>query len=77
VLGWLALCLFLENYDARARYQQRVRRRQREEVRQLGAVARWRLWGRHLGAGALDLLIRAVLFGGRGASSGREARLAK
>ncbi|MFH4242993.1 hypothetical protein WAI99_22965, partial [Acinetobacter baumannii] len=25
----------------------------------------------------LDLLIRAVLFGGRGASSGREARLAK
>lgn len=80
VLGWLALCLFLENYDARARYQQRVRRRQREEVRQLGAVAQWRLWGRHLGAGALDLLIRAVravLFGGRSASPGGEARLAK
>lgn len=80
VLGWLALCLFLENYDARARYQQRVRLKQREEARRRGAVSRLQFWSRDLGARARDLLIRAaraVLFGARSASPGGEARLVK
>ncbi len=81
VLGTMALYLFLNDYDIRAAFNQRVSERKREEARALGRTALFREWARDLFLRrALDKLIRLVrLFVFRGAegTEGKERRLEK
>ncbi len=80
VLGALALFLFLENYDARRRFNRRTAARLREEARARGRVALFQEWSRDVDRRAIDLLIRSVrwsLFRGEEGSEDKEARREK
>lgn len=80
VLGALALFLFLENYDARRKFNRRTAARLREEARSRGRVALFQEWGRDVDRRAIDLLIRALrwsLFRGDEGSEAKEARRQK
>jgi predicted unusual protein kinase regulating ubiquinone biosynthesis (AarF/ABC1/UbiB family) len=77
VLGMLALYLFLENYDARAKFNRRMAARLREEARHHGRIAFFQEWSRDVDRRALDCLIRATrlgVFRGGDGSRGKEAR---
>lgn len=78
VLGSLGLFLFLDNYDARRKFNRRMSARLREEARARGRIAQFQEWSRDLDRRAIDrliLLARFVLFRGGVDSSGRAARL--
>ena len=78
VLGLLGLYLFLENYEARAKFNQRTAERRLAEARSLGAAALRRERLRALRVRALDRfirLIRFVVFRGADESTSKEARL--
>ncbi|MGH9942880.1 MAG: ABC1 kinase family protein [Pyrinomonadaceae bacterium] len=78
VLGTLGLCLFLENYDARAKFNRRMAARLREEARALGRAALFQEWSRDVDRRALDSVVRLtrfVVFRGRDESATKEARL--
>jgi predicted unusual protein kinase regulating ubiquinone biosynthesis (AarF/ABC1/UbiB family) len=78
VLGLLSFYLFLENYEARSKFNQRMIERRRAAASTLGRGARLRAWGRELVVRAVDRLIhlmRFVVFRGADASSSKEARL--
>ncbi|MBA2645731.1 MAG: AarF/ABC1/UbiB kinase family protein [Pyrinomonadaceae bacterium] len=77
VLGALALYLFLENYEARAKFNRRMSARLREEARRRGRIALFQEWSRDVDRHALDCLIRAtrfVVFRGHDGSRGKVAR---
>ncbi|HVF28102.1 MAG TPA: AarF/UbiB family protein, partial [Pyrinomonadaceae bacterium] len=77
VLGMLALYLFLENYDARAKFNRRMAARLREEARRRGRIAFFQEWSRDVDRRALDQLIRMtrfVVFRGGDGSRGKVAR---
>jgi predicted unusual protein kinase regulating ubiquinone biosynthesis (AarF/ABC1/UbiB family) len=78
VLGTLGFYLFLENYEARAKYNRRMRARRLEEARPLGRSALFRAEMRALLGRTVDRLIRLVrylVFRGADESSTKEARL--
>ncbi len=80
VMGTLGLYLFLENYEARAKFNARTSARQLEEARSLGGRAYRRARSRAWRVRLIDKLIRAVrfvVFRGADASTGKEARLAR
>lgn len=77
VLGTFALYLFLENYDARAKFNRRMAARLREEAQRRGRIALFQEWTRDVDRRALDKLIRATrfaVFRGREGSQGKEVR---
>jgi predicted unusual protein kinase regulating ubiquinone biosynthesis (AarF/ABC1/UbiB family) len=78
VLGTLGFYLFLENYEARAKYNLRVRERRLEAAQTRGRYALLREHARAAAGRALDRLIRLVrhrVFRGADESSSKEARL--
>ncbi len=78
VLGGLGFYIFLENYEARAKYNNRIAARLREEARGRGRVAAFQEWTRDVDRRALDKFIRLtrfVVFRGADASAGKERRL--
>lgn len=80
VLGTLAFYLFLENYQARANFEERMSERRRTEAQLRGRIARFQEWSRDVDRRALDRLIclaRVVVFRGADQSEGKAARLAK
>ncbi len=80
VLGTMALYLFLNDYDVRAKFTRRMAERKREEARARGSVALFQEWSRDVDRRALDRLIKltrfAVFRGGEGTQS-KETRLEK
>ena len=80
VLGLLSFYLFLENYEARSKFNRRMAARAREAASTERRGARLRAWWHELVVRAVDRLIRAVryiVFRGADASKSKEARLAK
>src|SRR5687767_3321055 len=81
VLGTMSLYLFLNDYDIRAAYNQRVAGRKLEEARALGGRAHLRARARDLFLRrTLDKLIRLVrllVFRGAEGTEGKERRLEK
>ncbi len=70
--------LFLENYEARSKFIERMGARDLEEARTRGRAARFQAWSRDVDRRALDRFIRAVryvVFRGADASRSKEARL--
>ena len=79
-MGLLSFYLFLENYEARAKFNARVSARDREGARKFGRAARFQAWSRDVDRRAFDNLIRLIrfaVFRGADASASKEARLAK
>ncbi len=62
VLGTLALYLFLDGYDVRAGFNERVARKHLEEARARGGLAVFRAWMGEIVRRAVDKFIRAVRF---------------
>ncbi|HYG09666.1 MAG TPA: AarF/ABC1/UbiB kinase family protein [Pyrinomonadaceae bacterium] len=78
VLGTLGFYLFLENYEARAKFNRRMSARRLEEARVRGRSALLRAQARDVFSRAVDRLIRLVrhvVFRGADESSSKEARL--
>ncbi len=79
VMSLLSFYLFLENYEARGKFNLRMAARTREAAQGLGRAARLRAWWHATLVRALDRFIRAlryVVFRGADASERKEARLA-
>ncbi|MGI8655006.1 MAG: ABC1 kinase family protein [Pyrinomonadaceae bacterium] len=77
VLGLLGFYLFLENYDARAKFMRRMAERLREEARVRGRLARFQEWSRNVDRRAihhLTLLTRRIVFRGHDGTENKEAR---
>lgn len=69
VLGLLSFYLFLDSYDIRAGFNERIAQKKRDEARARGRVALFQEWSRGVDRRALDKLIRlARFFVFRGAS---------
>ena len=80
VMWLLSFYLFLENYEARSKYNRRMSERGREAARTLDRNARFRAWRRDVLVRLLDRLIRTVrfvVFRGADESQRKEARLAR
>jgi predicted unusual protein kinase regulating ubiquinone biosynthesis (AarF/ABC1/UbiB family) len=80
VLGLFTLYIFLDTYDIRADFNQRMARRRKAETGNLPLAARWKNAWRHSLQISLDKLIRVVrfvVFRGAEGSTNKEARLAK
>ena len=80
VLGLLTLYLFLDSYDARAKFNRRTLDRLQEAARSQGQVALAKFWLRKLVSRFLDRCIRLLryfVFRGSDGSEKKEARLAK
>lgn len=80
VLGLLTLYLFLDSYDARAKFNRRTLDRLQEAARSQGQVALAKAWLRKLVSRFLDRCIRLLryfVFRGSDGSEKKEARLAK
>ncbi|HKP72527.1 MAG TPA: AarF/UbiB family protein, partial [Pyrinomonadaceae bacterium] len=78
VLGMLGFYLFLENYEARAKFNRRMAARRLEEARAAGRAALLREQARDLFSRIVDRLIRLtrfVVFRGADESESKEARL--
>ncbi|MGI9105781.1 MAG: ABC1 kinase family protein [Pyrinomonadaceae bacterium] len=78
VLGLLGLYLFLENYEARAKFNRRMEERRLAEARAVGVSALRRERLRALRGRTVDRLIgltRYIVFRGADESSSKEARL--
>jgi len=77
VLGLLGFYLFLENYEARAKFTRRMATRLREEARARGRVALFQEWSRDVDRRAVDRLIRLTryaVFRGHDGTENKEAR---
>ncbi len=80
VLGLLSFYLFLENYEARSKFNRRMAARRLDEAQPLGRGARLSAWWFDVRVRVVDRLIRAlryVVFRGADASQSKEARLAR
>ncbi len=80
VLGLFTLYIFLDTYDIRAAFNQRMARRRKAETADLTLAARLRnTWRNGLQAGLDKLirLVRFVVFRGADGSNNKEERLAK
>jgi predicted unusual protein kinase regulating ubiquinone biosynthesis (AarF/ABC1/UbiB family) len=80
VMSLLSLYLFLENYEGRSKFNQRMAARAREEAQGLGRGTRLRAWWRASVVRALDRAIRAIrfiVFRGADESQSKAARLEK
>jgi predicted unusual protein kinase regulating ubiquinone biosynthesis (AarF/ABC1/UbiB family) len=80
VMWLLSFYLFLENYEARSKFNRRMAARGREAAKTLAARARFRAWRHDATVRVLDRLIRAVrfvVFRGADESASKEARLAR
>src|SRR5437764_4399198 len=80
VMWLLSSYLFLENYEARSKYNRRMSERGREAARTQDRKARFRAWRRDVIVRVLDRLIRTVrfiVFRGADESQSKEARLAR
>jgi predicted unusual protein kinase regulating ubiquinone biosynthesis (AarF/ABC1/UbiB family) len=80
VLGLLNLYLFLDNYEAQAKFSARMSERRLTEAREAGGAKLLRARVRELVRRAFDRFWRAlryVVFRGEDASTGKEARLRK
>ena len=80
VLGALGFYLFLENYEARRKYNERISIRLRDEARGRGRIAAFQEWTRDLDRRAvhrLILLTRYAVFRGDDGSANKQARLEK
>lgn len=78
VLGSLGLYLFLDNYEARARFVRRMAARWREEARERGSIALFQEWSRDVDRRALDKLLRLIrftVFRGNDGTANKEIRL--
>lgn len=78
VLGLLNLYLFLENYEAQAKFSARMSERRLAEARAVGGTKLWRARALELLRRVLDRVLRAVryvVFRGADASQSKEARL--
>ncbi|HYY41112.1 MAG TPA: AarF/UbiB family protein, partial [Pyrinomonadaceae bacterium] len=78
VLGLLSFYLFLENYEARSKFNLRMAARRSEAAQGQGRITRLRAWTHDLYVRAVDRLVHAlrfVVFRGADASSSKEARL--
>lgn len=62
VLGLLSFYLFLDSYDIRAGFNERMALRRREEARARGRVALFQEWSRNVDRRAIDKLIRLARF---------------
>ncbi len=80
VLGLLSFYLFLENYEARSKFNRRMTARRLDEARTLGRGARFGAWWYDVRVRVFDRLMRAlryVVFRGADASQSKETRLAQ
>jgi len=80
VLNLLSLYLFLDSYDVRANFNQRLAERRREEARTMGRSAAFKAWTRNFGWRAFDKFIRTLrllVFRGADGSTRKDARLEK
>ena len=80
VMWLLSFYLFLENYEARSKFNQRMAVRAREAAQALGRGARLRAWWRAFVVRAFDRALRAlrfVVFRGADESQSKAARLEK
>jgi len=80
VLGLLALYLYLDGYDIRAGFNERMAARRREEARARGRVSLFQEWSRDVDRRALDKLTRAVrryVFRGAEGTSEKAAQVEK
>ncbi len=80
VLGLLSFYLFLENYEARSKFNRRMAARRRDEAQGFGRGPRLNAWWFDVRVRVFDRLIRAlryVVFRGADASQSKEARLAQ
>lgn len=78
VLGLLSFYLYLDSYDIRASFNERMAARRREEARGRGSVARFQEWSRDVDRRAIDRLIRVMrffVFRGAQGTAKKEARL--
>jgi predicted unusual protein kinase regulating ubiquinone biosynthesis (AarF/ABC1/UbiB family) len=78
VMWLLSFYLFLENYEARSKFNQRMAARAREEAQTFDRRARFRAWRHDVTVRILDRLIRAVrfiVFRGADDSQSKAARL--
>jgi predicted unusual protein kinase regulating ubiquinone biosynthesis (AarF/ABC1/UbiB family) len=78
VLGTLSLYLFLDGYDVRASFNQRMAGRRREEARLRGRIALFQEWSRNVDHKVIDGIIRILrflVFRGSDGSSNKEHRL--
>ncbi|HYN85260.1 MAG TPA: AarF/ABC1/UbiB kinase family protein [Pyrinomonadaceae bacterium] len=77
VLGALALFLYLEGYEARAKFTRRMAERWREEARARGRAALFQEWSRDVDRRAYDRVVRVVrrfVFRGGEGSEGKAER---
>jgi predicted unusual protein kinase regulating ubiquinone biosynthesis (AarF/ABC1/UbiB family) len=80
VLGLLTLYLFLDSYDIRAEFNQRMNDRRREESRGEGWLVRLHYWQKAIQTRLIDKFIRLLrffVFRGADGSEKKQARLVK
>lgn len=80
VLNLFSLYLFLDGYDARANFNQRLAERRREEALAQGRGAALKAWARDLGWRLADKFVRVLrllVFRGAEGSARKDARLEK
>jgi predicted unusual protein kinase regulating ubiquinone biosynthesis (AarF/ABC1/UbiB family) len=80
VMWLLSFYLFLENYEARSKFNRRMSARGREEAQTQDRATRFRAWRHDVMVRVLDRLIRTVrflVFRGADESESKEARLAR
>lgn len=78
VLGLLSFYLYLDSYDIRANFNERMAARRREEARGRGRAARFQEWSRNVDRRVVDRLIRIMrffVFRGAQGTAKKEARL--
>ncbi|MBV9211469.1 MAG: AarF/ABC1/UbiB kinase family protein, partial [Acidobacteria bacterium] len=78
VLGLLSFYLYLDGYDIRAGFNQRMADRRREEARARGRVALFQEWSRDVDRRAIDALIRLIrfyIFRGKEGSNAKERQI--
>ena len=80
VLGLLTFYLFLDGYDIRASFNQRIAVKKRVEARARGRIARLQEWSRDVDRRAIDKLIRFIrflVFRGANDSAAKERQIEK
>ena len=80
VLGLLSFYLFLDGYEIRAGFNQRIAARKRDEARTRGRIALFQEWSRDVDRRALDKLVRLMrffVFRGANESAAKEKQIEK
>lgn len=80
VLGLLTLYLFLDGYDIRVGFNQRVADKRRDEARTRGRLALFQEWSRSVDRRAIDKLVRLIryfVFRGASESEGKARQIEK